>query len=236
MPWKRTFSQTGGAKRQRTFRKKSNGFRKFNKKLSVRNRNKVTMGLGFPKMAKMTHKYVESFALTSSAGVITPYRMSCNGMYDPNQSGTGHQPYYFDQMSALYNHYCVVGSKVTVTCVNISASDPAYQIGIYVNDDTSASIPNINAIAEQSTGYFKTVPAGNNNTLYLKSKWSARKYFNRNPLANTELQGTSSTNPTEQSYYNIVLQANAASTVTCTFTVTIEFIAIWKEITEVSQS
>lgn len=233
---KRTYSGGGVSKRRRTSRRKGS-FKKFNKALTTRNRNKVTMGLGFPKMAKMTHKYVESVALTSSLGVISLYRWSTNGLYDPNQSGTGHQPMYFDQMAALYDHFCVIGSKVKITAVNVTGtSDPAFQIGVYVNDDTSGAITSMNELVEQNTGKFRTAPAGNNNTLYLTESWSARKYFNKNPLANTELQGTSAINPTEQSFFNIALQANASSTVTVTFTVETTYIAVWKEIKEVAQS
>ena len=36
-----------------------------------------------------------------------------NSLFDPDQTGTGHQPYYFDQFAALYNRYTVLGSKLT---------------------------------------------------------------------------------------------------------------------------
>ena len=38
-----------------------------------------------------------------------------NSLFDPNRTGTGHQPYGFDQLSTFYNRYYVTGSKMTVT-------------------------------------------------------------------------------------------------------------------------
>jgi len=195
------------------------------------------MGRGFPKMATMTHKYVETVQITSSIGTLTNYRFSCNGMYDPNTTGTGHQPYYFDQMAALYDHYCVIGAKITVCVANIGSADAAYRVGLFVDDDAVSSYSSIDYLAETQTGTFRTATALNAKPMYLSSKWSAKKTFGGNVLSNTELQGNSSVNPSEQSFWNFAIQANTASnSVTAAVTFTIEYIAIWKEIKDVSTS
>ena len=41
-----------------------------------------------------------------SNGIAKQY-MRMNSLFDPDQTGTGHQPYYFDQFAALYNRYTV---------------------------------------------------------------------------------------------------------------------------------
>jgi len=195
------------------------------------------MGRGFPKMATMTHKYVETVQLASTSGTLVNYRISCNGMYDPNVTGTGHQPYYFDQMAALYDHYCVIGAKITCVVSNIGAADSAYRIGLFVDDDAVSSYASIDWLAETQTGQFRSATALNARPMYLSSKWSAKKTFGGAVLANTELQGNSSVNPSEQTFWNFALQANSvANSVTVAVTFTVEYIAVWKEIRDVSTS
>lgn len=36
------------------------------------------------------------------------YRMNLNSIFDPNRTGTGHQPYAFDTLATLYNRYRVI--------------------------------------------------------------------------------------------------------------------------------
>lgn len=60
-------------------------------------RNNVSLGLGFPKIVKMTHRYFENATLVTSAGGTPAFqRFRANGMYDPNQTGTGHQPMFYE--------------------------------------------------------------------------------------------------------------------------------------------
>lgn len=41
-----------------------------------------------------------------------------NSLYDPDFTGTGHQPYGFDQLAGLYNKYKVAGCKVQIILNN----------------------------------------------------------------------------------------------------------------------
>jgi len=75
----------------------------------------INTGAGFPQKMVMTHKYCDKVQLTSTLGVITNYLFSTNGLYDPNITGTGHQPAYFDQMTPIYNNYTVIMSRIKVT-------------------------------------------------------------------------------------------------------------------------
>lgn len=60
-------------------------------------------------------RYSGTQTMTSGAlgvlGAQQQYRL--NNVYDPDQSGLGHQPYGFDQLSPLYSKYRVEGVKVT---------------------------------------------------------------------------------------------------------------------------
>lgn len=57
----------------------------------------------------------------SPASAIDNYLFRGNSVYDPNQSGVGSQPYYFDSIAQLYQQYRVTGSKLEVELVNTAA-------------------------------------------------------------------------------------------------------------------
>lgn len=203
----------------------------------VGNKEFVNMGLGFPKKLIMTHRYVDAPVGTSTTGVPFNYRYSCNGMFDPNITGSGHQPYYFDQLTTLYDHYCVVASKCVVKMTPVAALTIPATIGGYINDDTS-TIVNTTTLCELSLGKHRTINNQSNvGNCTFSLNWSAKKYFGKNVLANDELQGTVATNPTEQSYYNLFAFAlDGGSTLQFFLEVQITYIAVWKELIDITGS
>lgn len=198
-------------------------------------KNIVDLGRGFPRMIKMTHKYAETSAISSAAGVINYQRWSANGMFDPNPAVGGHQPMYFDNLSAVYDHYTVIGSMCKLTFIPTTASPPAGYVGVFIDDDNAMTATSINEVMEQTTGQFKACAVGNNEPSVFILKWSAKRFFSKDPLANTSLQGTSAANPTEQSYFVAAAQANGASTCAWTVTAEISYIAVWAEAKEQAQ-
>ena len=81
------------------------------KKLQVYRPMRSFNQVGFPKTLKFIHKYCDNVSVSGSAGIPFKYQFSCNGLYDPNITGTGHQPMYFDQVTPIYNQYRVIGAK-----------------------------------------------------------------------------------------------------------------------------
>lgn len=206
------------------------------RRATVVNRTRVTSGLGFPKQNKMTHKYATSVTMTTTAGAYTTYVFSANGMYDPDITGTGHQPLYFDQMAGVYNHYTVIGSKISISVTPGSALSTPFLITLMQDDDTTPAGTASEAI-EQSNGRLVTLAAGSTNPARLRRKWSAKKTFGGNIMSNVNLKGTSTANPTEQSYYHIGIKpADGSSAVTFHVTLVIEYIAIWAELRTIASS
>lgn len=74
----------------------------------------------FPASMKCKLTYTHTSGLSSgTVGVIgTEQVFRLNSLYDPDFTGSGHQPYGFDQVSSLYKHYQVYGVKVSVTCTD----------------------------------------------------------------------------------------------------------------------
>jgi len=207
------------------------------RKRNLRNKTSVPVGLGFPKRMVMTHRYTEQVPVTSTLGVIGKYQFSCNGMFDPNITGTGHQPMYFDQMSALYNHYTVIGSKLKITVSPSVTNEDGFYTGCYLDDDTTTSnITDITAVSEATSGKIRMFSPNAQVPHVYNRKWSAKKTFGGSVLGNDNLQGTPAGNPSEQTYYTFAIQSFGADTTFATLLVEYTFIAVWEELKQVAQS
>lgn len=192
---------------------------------------------GFPLKMKIAHKYVETLSLISTSGALSQYNFSANGMYDPNLTGVGHQPLYFDQMTALYNHYTVIGSKIKVNIVPTASGQSPSTFAVYLNDDAS-NVTNMGTVREYNNAKFITFPADCNENKYVSSRWSMKKAFGKGgSLANSLMRGSISSNPQEYQAYTLSFQSvDLASTTSVYITVVIEYIAIWNELRDVSSS
>ena len=183
----------------------------------------------FGKSRSCKLRYHETITIDPSLGAAGTYTFSANGMYDPNISGVGHQPYGFDQLCALYNHYYVMRAKIRITAVTTNAY---YIMGVKLCDASTLNSAVPDYLMEQP-GFKKRI-IGNNNSAVAPSisqTFSTRKFFGLKSkaivLADDTLSGSSSYNPAEQAYFVIVLQPAVSSqdVATATFQVTIDYIA-----------
>jgi len=78
----------------------------------------------FPRTLRRSLRYAESFGLTTGAsgGCGAEQAFILNSLFDPNYTGTGHQPYGFDQISPLYASYLVHAVKVTLLVSTIGGT------------------------------------------------------------------------------------------------------------------
>lgn len=190
----------------------------------------VSLGLGFPKKMTMTHRYNETVPVAISSGFVTQYAFSTLNMYDPNVTGTGHQPLNYDTMAGIYDHWTVIGSKIDVKIVPTNVGNGAV-VGVYLDDGTSMSAAtNYQTFAEQNTSKFKYITQGYTLPTSLAAKYSAHKTFGKGVLANCKLLGGSSTSPTETHNYLIWVAAlDNSAAITAFIDVTITYIAVWTE-------
>lgn len=85
-------------------------------------------GVGLPATRRVTLRYAEIFRVTSTAGAVGKFLFAANGMYDPNLTGAGHQPYGFDQWFTLYKTAMVVRSRIDIQVASAAASP--MQVGV----------------------------------------------------------------------------------------------------------
>lgn len=111
----------------------------------------------FPDRSVQRLKYVDFIQLDPATTVPAFWNFCANGMYDPNQTGVGHQPMGYDQYATLYNHYHVMESYIKVTFMTPddvgSGTKHAAIIGILRNNDTVDIRSTTDRLEESSTVY-----------------------------------------------------------------------------------
>lgn len=169
---------------------------------------------GFPKNTMVKMRYVDTITLNPGIATLANYQFRANGIYDPDITGAGHQPLGHDEFGLFYNHYCVVGSKITAKFTyGSAAASTAAQIGIYLSDDTS--IPtNGNDICEQGLGKFDLMGAlayapvagrSKSNVPQITNTYSAKKFFNIKDIKDnvSRLGAAWNASPSDQAIYNV---------------------------------
>ncbi len=187
---------------------------------------------GFPNRLRCVHKYVDAFAASIGAGVTTTRVYSCNGMYDPDVTGAGHQPIYFDQLGAIYDHYVVMRSTITVKFLGFGDNQ---MVSLYIDDDASPTSSPITA-CEQGSGSLQLVAAANTRPTILKKSWTAKSIFGGDIYDNTALRGSPLVNPTEQSYFVVQFATVSALAYNYTMVVEVVYDAVWTELQNVASS
>lgn len=115
--------------KRRTFRKKpsSNKPKPNYNKLVTRGIGNVNVGMfsdqPFPARKHCKVVYSGSFNMsTNSLSTFgTQQHMTLNGLFDPDVTGTGHQPIGFDQLMAIYARFKVRSTRVELTWTNPSS-------------------------------------------------------------------------------------------------------------------
>jgi len=125
----------------------------------------------FPSNLKTVLKYRQNISLDPAAanlgaGGSNTWVFSANGIYDPDITGTGHAPMYYDYLASVYQAYRVNFSKIKVTVVNhfVNTRDGgadtlnySYVLGI-LNETSSTDFPGtdgMNNLIEERDPNFK---------------------------------------------------------------------------------
>lgn len=172
-------------------------------------------------------RYSDSFQLTTTAGAVSSYVFAVNGMYDPNITGTGHQPMGFDQMLQFYNHYAVRKARVILVAAN--ASSTPCQL-VLRQDGAATPLTVIDRIIEMGgNAYTHLDTTGTTNAqkeLKLSLDIAKLQGVTQSALtSDATLRGDATANPTELTYAHIQLFSAAGFTAIVNFDIIIEFTA-----------
>jgi len=163
-----------------------------------------TVGKPMPFPVRMVAKlkYCETLTLTNSLTPVGNLNIACNSIYDPNLTGTGHQPYGHDTYAAIYNQYTVLASKITFRFNAGPTSVLTWGGGI---EDTVGTTFNVDTWAERPTykSVYARLPSSEQTTLTLY--WDRNRRFPGRDLYR-ELSAPFGANPSEIEIFNLVCQ------------------------------
>ncbi len=178
------------------------------------------MGNPYPPYTNLSFRYADRITIDAGgSGAVALYQFSTNGMYDPDTTGTGHQPLGFDQWlgtstsTGLYNHYCVYKSKINVkACSQAADGTGQFILLLGISDDTTVSL-DANALMENPT--YKHVVGGSigsgKDIVSLSHSFDSSNYFGISQTAlyaDPTLQGNNGNNPSEQAHFSILVGSN----------------------------
>lgn len=145
-------------------------------------------------------KYSE---VVTTDSIFGKYNMNLNSLWDPNQSGTGHQPYGFDQLAILYNRYRVISCGYRVNLALGSSTVPVILTAMPANTVVTASTAS--EIRENPRAKYITQNPGSSSVI-LSSKSYIPSLVGRNKpqyMADDRYQATVTDSPNELAILNI---------------------------------
>lgn len=181
--------------------------------------------IGFPAVSRTSHRYIQSNVSTAATGSLAQYQFRANSLFDPDLTGTGHQPYGFDQWKTYYATYMVTSSRITVECIVITSPTLA---GVFTSSEVSTGLTTADTFCEPGRGQAGIVSPVFGAARTFEAKWNLSDIPNHDPADYSALV---SANPTNSDFFTVYHQdafALAASPVLY-FTVLIEYNVTWKD-------
>lgn len=148
------------------------------------------------------------------------WQFCANSLYDPDQTGVGHQPLYFDNFMSVFEKYRVNFCQITVTVINhsvntvtadagVTAFQPNYAYKLFILSDASigtSEFPGyMNVMTEESGPQLKwrfIAPSLVGKLPKLKHSVSPHQLA-RKPFKDDSLEGTASAGPTQPAWFYI---------------------------------
>lgn len=172
--------------------------------------------IGFPATTTCKLVYSDYFSVNVTA-TPTIYSIRANGLYDPNQTSTGHQPMFFDTYASIYDHYVVTAADIKATFYPEEITNGTSQfgtvVGIKLDDDNSISpVTSMVHLIEQPNKLFhwKLMRSGalyDKNITSVKHNYNPVSFFGIKDIKDNQdtLGAATTTNPVEEAYFNIVV-------------------------------
>lgn len=197
--------------RKKNYRKKGKGKgkRRYNRKKKY---NKATFtrmkSPGFSDSMFVRLKYSEDIHINDGVSASKLYTYRGNSLFDPNLTGVGHQPMYFDQYALIYEKYRVMGAKISIRAINGTSSVAQYLI-LEAGTDQNLS-NNVTRLLEQSrSSISRIVPAYSQSPTYIKRYTSTRKAcgLTKSQIYDADFGADTTGSPQQLWYFNIIAAA-----------------------------
>lgn len=186
--------------------------------------------------ARRTLRYTTYYSLTSTSGVMALKVLSANGLFDPDITGTGHQPMSFDQMMAMYIKAYVLASRCTIDIYQTSAVPTV--VCLYLSTQATLGYGSYESVVETGVAEYKLIPAGVSVPLRLTKTVNIRDFLNRSEVLDDDtLATTASANPADQVYFMVTTQdANQTSTTSTQVVAVVDYDVVFTDPAQVAGS
>jgi hypothetical protein len=184
---------------------------------------------GFPDRLLTKVRYCDILSITSTGGGQGKYLWRWNSTFDPDYTGTGHQPLYRDTYAAIYDQYAVVAATATFEILNTTVSP----LVVIMNTDDDGSIStNNNVLEEQSHGQSKlmTPLTGSSSKVTMTASWSAAEFLNIDPFSSQTYKTPVGSNATEESLLSLSVFTTDVSTASINIKLTLVQEVLWTEL------
>lgn len=215
-------------RRRRPRRKKRYGRRKRRKQRIPR--------LPFGRSKVVRHRMcLTDVIVTTPSALPAQHVFRTNSLYDPDYTSlTGPQPFWYDEMSLIYNHWTVIGFKIKITARQNSNITTALLMCLD-SDSSSIGTPEaVRARMEQGTCKKRIInganQAGDTSICRMSYACAPNKFLGiPNPVGNSLVRGTNTSNPEEEAYLKIVAYPLQAGVASLSLFCELEYIAVWTE-------
>lgn len=130
------------AKRAGTFRKrrmKKSWYKNPRSSYSGLGMKVYTQNIGLPKVKKVKLHYSQYVPFVSTSGASTNAVFNMTSIFDPDNSGIGHQPLGHDEWAQFYKNYTVIGAQATFTFFNVGTNAIPCRVGVILDEDGAIS-------------------------------------------------------------------------------------------------
>ncbi len=182
---------------------------------------------GIPDSMKTKLVYKDIQSVTAVAPLLNlVYRG--NSVFDPDQTGTGHQPRYFDTYASLYTKYRVDKSKITIKAMNVSGTASVIFGIVPITILTYTTWPEYAELPRAKTAdHLMAVAQRYGAELQYGASTSAILGLTNIQLQDDDYGASVTTNPSHQWFWNVVFSTVDSSDVSIMFEVTIEYDVIF---------
>ena len=145
-----------------------------------------------------------------------------NGLFDPDQTFVGHQPYARDVYAQMYNKYKVLSFKYNVRAIG-SYNSPPLAIGV-VSTNGLASLGSMTLLAESDNSKSSITSYGQ--VAVLKGQHNLARFTGRSQAeydADSLYEAQQGSNPTEQMGFHIGVANPQNSVTSCLLKVVLEY-------------
>lgn len=201
-------------------------------------------GTGFPSQLRTKLRYCDVITLTSTLGSVATHAFRMNSLFDPDASGAGHQPYYYDQITALYNRYSVQNAKLTakfsLIANTISTTQPSGPcvIGVKSDDDGTLASTDPNTLMEENDSITEFInnPLGGNNVKTIEVDFNPKRDLGILATNDANVVVTN-TNPTRAWFANLFMfEKGLASPTSVLVKIEIVYDVIFSELKDIAGS